>query len=139
MSHPGFGVMLHMLSGNANSVAVVKASLNQTITALKLGEDDALHFEFADGSKMKLWDDGQSCCESRYMRTDDNLADFVGATLLDLELRDAPDVKDTSDDYGEEHDVQFLVVKTSRGDFTMSNHNEHNGYYGGFAIVASAE
>lgn len=65
------------------------------------------------------------------MRTDDNLADYVGGQLLDMELRDAPEQED---EHGDVHEVQFLVVKTSKGQFTMSNHNEHNGYYGGFYI-----
>jgi hypothetical protein len=41
-----------------------------------------------------------------------------------------------ADDSGEEHEAQFLIVHTNRGDFTMVSHNIHNGYYGGFAIQA---
>lgn len=37
------------------------------------------------------------------------------------------------------HEVQFLHVKTSKGSFAVSNHNEHNGYYGGFNVEASLE
>ena len=37
------------------------------------------------------------------------------------------------------HEVQFLEVKTSKGSFTMSSHNEHNGYYGGFSIEVRPE
>ena len=106
------------------------------IKSLSLGDDDALHFEMVDGSKFKFYDDGQSCCESRYMRTDDTLSDFVGATFTGAEVKDAPSVKD--DDYGE-HEVQFLEIQTDRGVFTMASHNEHNGYYGGFLIRADSE
>ena len=28
------------------------------------------------------------------------------------------------------------LKKTDSGEFVMQNHNEHNGYYGGFYIVA---
>ena len=45
-------------------------------------------------------------------------------------------VSDVEEEY-ETHEVQFLEIKTSKGIFTMSTHNEHNGYYGGFAIVVS--
>jgi len=31
--------------------------------------------------------------------------------------------------------VQFLTIITDNGTFTVSNHNIHNGYYGGFFIV----
>lgn len=134
---PGMGVMIQRLFGH-NGAEVLQAALGKSITALSLGDDDALHFIFADGSKLKLSDEGQSCCESRYMRTDDTLSDFIGATLDGVELREAPDVTE-DDNYGETHEVQFLVVKTSAGQFTMSSHNEHNGYYGGFAISAAAE
>jgi hypothetical protein len=132
---PGLGVMIKMLLGNSASAKVVKAALGKTISVVRLGEDDALHFEFEDGSKMKLDDQGKSCCETRYMRTDDNLGEFAGSVLTNIELKDAPDI----DDGGEVHEVQFLVVTTSKGTFTLSSHNEHNGYYGGFAIEASEE
>lgn len=136
MSQLGMGVMLGMIYGNADSVNAFKSSMGKTIAALSLGDDDALHFEFSDGTKMCLFDDGQSCCESRYMRTDDDLTHFIGATLVDAEIKDAPNVED--DEYGE-HEVQFLEVKTSKGCFTMASHNEHNGYYGGFSIRAALE
>jgi hypothetical protein len=129
------GVMINYLAGNADSVDAFTAAINKTITALSLGDDDALHFAFDDGSKIKLFDDGQSCCESRYMRTDDNLADYVGAQLLGAEIKEAPSVPA---EY-EEHEVQFLEVRTSKGCFTMTSHNEHNGYYGGFSIRAAKE
>jgi hypothetical protein len=59
----------------------------------------------------------------------------VGAKLLDIEVREAPNVPY---EYGE-HEVQFLVVKTDKGNITFQTHNEHNGYYGGFYIQASLE
>lgn len=115
---------------------VITASLGKTITSLELGGDDALHFTFQDGSRMKFEDVGQSCCEQRYMRTDDDLASFVGAKFVGAQLKEAPEVED---EYGETHEVQFLEIETDRGSFTMANHNEHNGYYGGFEIRAVAE
>ena len=131
----GMGVMIGMLGGNKESVEAFTGSLNKTIVALTLGDDDALHFEFSDGSKMKLSDEGQSCYENRYMRTDDNLADYVGAKLQGAKIKEAPN---EADEYGE-HEVQFLEVQTDHGVFTMASHNEHNGYYGGFWIQAAAE
>jgi hypothetical protein len=40
---------------------------------------------------------------------------------------------------GEDHDIAFLLVQTSDGVFTMVNHNEHNGYYGGFLVTCEVE
>ena len=131
----GIGVMIKMLSGNEESVDAFTSVLGKKIVSLSIGEDDALHFEFADGSKIKIFDDGQSCCESRYMRTDDDLSFFIGSELLGAEIKEGP----SAGDDGDVHDVQFLEVQTSKGVFTMSSHNEHNGYYGGFAIRAAKE
>jgi hypothetical protein len=133
MSALGLSVMLGMLSSNETTVNAVKTSLGKTIKSVKL-ENDLLKFEFDDNTKLNLWDDGQSCCESRYMRTDDNLEDFVGAILLDFELKEGPCIEE---EHGNAHDQQFLDVKTSEGVFQMASHNEHNGYYGGFLIRAS--
>jgi len=141
ISESGMGVMLNALMGNRETVKTFTKAKGKKIIALELVEDargfrhghgDALRFTFEDGTKMQLRDDGQSCCESRYMMTDDDLSQFIGADLLDAEIRDAPNEPDK---YGE-HEVQFLVVTTSKGAFTMASHNEHNGYYGGFSIVA---
>lgn len=135
MSNMGIGVMIGHLAGNEDSVDAFTGVIGKTITSLVLGNDDALHFVFDDGSKIKLFDDGQSCCESRYMRTDDDLNDYVSAKLLGAEVKDAPNVED---EYGD-HEVQFLEVQTSKGVFTMASHNEHNGYYGGFLIRCAKE
>ena len=71
----------------------------------------------------------QNCCENRYMRTDDVLADYLDAKLISIELKEARTINDKNT---EQHDVQFLEVVTSKGSFTCSFHNEHNGYYAGF-------
>lgn len=136
MGNLGIGVMIKMLSGNKESVDAFTSVIGKKIVSLSLGDDDALHFEFADGSKIKIFDDGQTCCESRYMRTDDDLGFFIGSELLGAEIKDGPSIDDGFD---EVHDVRFLEVQTSNGVFTMSSHNEHNGYYGGFAIRVAKE
>jgi len=33
------------------------------------------------------------------------------------------------------HEVQFVLITTSLGVFTMATHNIHNGYYSGFSVV----
>jgi hypothetical protein len=93
--------------------------------------DDVLVIRFQNNSAIRLLDRGQDCCERRYMTTDDDLHYFSGALLLSAEVLDAPSI-DAGD---ESHDVQFLHVTTSKGVFTVSTHNEHNGYYGGFDVV----
>lgn len=137
MSNLGMGVMINMLAGSFDKSRKVFADhAGKRIAKLWLGpDDDGLHFVFDDGSRMRLFDDGQSCCETRYMRTDDDLAAFVGATLIDAEVREGGEVEGKY----EIHETEFLIVTTSAGQFTMVSHNEHNGYYGGFSIQAQAE
>ena len=129
----GMGVLLGILGGNHETVSSIKSVLGNTIEKVWLDEkDNELKFKFTNGVGIRIWDDGQSCCEYRYMVTADDLTEYQNAKLLDFELKDAPNGED---EYGE-HEIQFLDVKTDKGVFQMANHNEHNGYYGGFWIVA---
>lgn len=127
----GIGVLLNRLSGNRQSDELFASVIGKRIATVRL-VDDALRFVMTDGTKFHILDDGQSCCESRYMRTDDDLESFDGATLLGAELRPAPEPDDYDPNYP--HEVQFLAIQTDRGEFVMSSHVEHNGYYGGFSI-----
>jgi hypothetical protein len=65
----GIGTMLHMLSGGSEHSST--EYVGKVITEISLTED-TLNISFSDGKKIRVWDDGQSCCESRYMRTDDD-------------------------------------------------------------------
>lgn len=137
MGQPGFTVMVNQLFDADRGQTAFAAAIGKTISELQLGEEDTgLHFVFDDGSRLRIFDDGQSCCEHRYMRTDDDLNSFVGAKLIDAEIKDGPEEKGEYDDV---HEVQFLEIKTDKGSFVMSSHNEHNGYYGGFWLRAAAE
>ena len=144
MTHLGMGVMINSLSisRNRETAEALKAAVGKTIQDISIGEEkaewstpDTLRFTFTDGSGLKIWDDGQSCCEHRYMYTDDELTDFYGAEFRDAEVRDGP--SESPDGWGEVKESQFLIITTSVGQFTVVNYNEHNGYYGGFLIQAS--
>lgn len=99
---------------------------------LALG-DDGLRITFTDKTTLEISDAGQSCCETRYMRTDDDMAMHIGATLTGVQVKEAADVNPC---HGDLHEVVFMEVLTSNGHVTFSNHNEHNGYYGGFLLSA---
>lgn len=101
------------------------------IESLSVDRSD-LRIRFLDGGAIVLTDNGQSCCEERYMTCDDSLDYYVGASYYGWEVRNCPDGGDSEYDI---HEIQFLLVNTSRGTFTVANHNIHNGYYGGFAIT----
>src|SRR5687767_5987939 len=123
MENLGLGVMIGLLGGNRETVEAIQQSLNKEIKSLVL-RDNRLTFEFTDDTRLNVYDDGQSCCEHRYMKTDDNLPDFIGAKLLDFELKDGGRTEE--EDYGYVHEIQFLDVKTDKGIFQMANHNDHN-------------
>lgn len=116
------------------SAKTFQENMGKVITALDIDEERLL-FTFADGNKMKLFDDGQDCCEQRYMHTDDNIQDFVGAILQGAEVRDGPE---EISEWEEPIESAFLIISTSIGQFTVVNYNEHNGHYGGFCICATA-
>jgi len=138
MGNSGLGVKISNWSDGNRTIEALQAARGkviQTIT-MKAADDrgvyaDSLILGFND-SALEMWDDGQSCCETRYMHTDDDLTGFLGAEFRNIEVRDAPN----RDDESEEHEVQFLLVHTSLGTFTIETHNIHNGYYGGFSVVA---
>lgn len=128
MSHPGIGVMIHRLVGGTDHGS--NEYLGRTVTAAAL-EDNVFRLSFSDGKTIELTDEGQSCCENRYITTDDTPADLVGKTLRAVEVKDAPAGPD--DEYGE-HDRAFVEVSAGDTTVVLVTHVEHNGYYGGFAL-----
>ena len=131
--HMGLGWMIGYLRGNADSVEAFTQAVGKTIASLEIKDenDGELHMRFTDDTGIVFYDDARSCCESRYMRTDDDLSYHVGAKLLDAELSEAPD---EDHEYGT-HEIMFLVITTDKGKFTLASHNEHNGYYAGISIL----
>lgn len=129
MGQPGFGVMINALFGSPGAKDAADY-IGRRITAAELTEEH-LRLTFEDGKRIEIFDNGQSCCESRYMRTDDDVQSLVGHNLRMIEAKEAPN---EPDEYGE-HEVIFLEVGTDQGFVTIANHNEHNGYYGGFSLT----
>lgn len=95
--------------------------------------DNVLVIKCKDLPKISILDDGQSCCEKRYMTADDDLSSLVGQRMVSVILKDH--IK--GDGEWGPHEIQFLEVQTDQGFATIVNHNEHNGYYGGFWLRAS--
>ena len=126
----GIGVMLGQMTSNEETMNCIHAVIGKQIKSVEL-IDDQIVLTTSEGG-LRLLDDGQTCCESRYMRTDDDLSEFAGAVVNGFELKQAPDQESEWDT----HEVQFLEIATSKGAITFASHNEHNGYYGGFHIVA---
>lgn len=131
-------ITVYILPGDRTKFAeVVKSSSGKTISSIKIDDrayhNGALVIEFDDGTILDVYDDRRTCCEQRYLHTDDDLSHYEGAQFLDIEISHAKTFE--WDDYVI-HEVQFLVVTTSKGTFTVDTNNVHNGYCGGFALVA---
>lgn len=127
----GLGVLINSLDVSTETVEALRDAIGATIQNAWIG-DNRLQIQFTDGRKLIVYDDGQSCCETRYMSTDDELSSLSGEVFVGLEKKSAPNI---SDEYGE-HEVEFLDIITNRSRAQIANHNEHNGYYGGFWIAA---
>lgn len=126
----GMGAMLHALGGGSPESA--ETYYGRKITDARLANDE-IRLTFDDGVTIRIWDAGQSCCESRYTRTDDNPADLVGKVLTKIEVKEAPDQEGKW--YGDVHEIAFLEIQAGDETVTFSTHNEHNGYYGGFGLA----
>jgi hypothetical protein len=130
----GLGVLLaHALNNTSKfNLEDVKGKRIREVKLVDI-EDGSLVITFSDESVLTLRDDGRSCCESRYLTCDDNLGDFVGSVLMNIDVLAGGY---TQEEYGDVHEIEFLVITTNIGRFTVEAHNEHNGYYGGLYIVA---
>lgn len=113
------------------SAEVISNYFNKVIDSVDL-VSDKLQFKFNDGTTLAIFDGGQSCCENRYMSTDDDLQWYTGALFVGWDLGE---FKDEGKGY-EQHEIQFLNIRTSKKVIVCQTHNEHNGYYGGFWISA---
>lgn len=94
--------------------------------------DNRLRLHLDGKKKIEIWDNGQSCCESRYLSTDDDVLSLVGGKLVRIEVKEGPNQEV---EYGGAHEICFVEVGTDKGFITLTNHNEHNGYYGGFDLT----
>jgi len=103
----------------------------QKITAAEINYE-RLRLDLSGGKTIDLWDDYQQCCEHRHMTTDDEVQSLVGHTLTRIEVKRGPDM--ITSEFGC-HEQAFVEVGTDRGFITIVNHNEHNGYYGGFGLT----
>lgn len=120
--------MLHHLGGGSPHSA--SEYVGQKIVAADFTEA-RLHLTLSGGKTIRIFDDGQSCCEHRYMTTDDDVQSLVGQELRRIEAKPGPTEEGK---WGDEHETCFVEVGTDQGFITLTNHNEHNGYYGGFGL-----
>lgn len=124
--------MLNEATGQDITTEAFNDVIGKTITSLKITEKELL-LTFENGTRMRLFDE-QCCCEKRFMHTDDDLPYYVGAVFHGAVKRPGPKEELA---YSYEKESQFLIISTSKGQFTVVNYNEHNGSYGGFFLRAA--
>lgn len=139
MSIFGIDILLGILGGDDETENTISAYIGKKIKEVYLDlYEDKLKFRFTDGTGMCIYDDAQH--STRYMTTADDLTEFTGSEFLGIELKSVYNLDVNPDDQRDKAathcDIEFLDVKTSEGTFQISNHNEHNGYYAGFRLVA---
>ena len=96
--------------------------------------DKSVFLRFDEGM-LELVDAGQSCCEKRYFKTEDDLSDLIGERLVRIELVGAAG-SSTGVDEDDVLDWTFLKITTDRQQVSITAYNSHNGYYAGFDITA---
>lgn len=149
MSDAEYDIRFQASSYRNEPVCLPENYYGRTITSAEMvKEDDTYRDEgdpeyneylklgFDDGTSIRVFDDGQSCCEHRYMTCDDDIQSLVGGSLVRMEGKPGPEVDNGSCDV---HDQVFVEIATDKGFITIANHNEHNGYYGGFSLAIKEE
>ena len=76
----------------------------------------------------------EACSEKGILETQDDLDDYIGAEILDIEIIDTEkDIYKSLTDrvyrfYSS--NAEFVNIKTSKGKLQFAVYNAHNGYYG---------
>lgn len=123
----GIGSMLYELGGGTKESA--SKYYGKKIKWAR-HEGDIFKIKFYEGPTIQITDEGQSCCEHRYMTCDDDLKILKDTVLNKIEVKYA----DADDNNGDSHEIAFLDVQTNKGSIQFATHNKHNGYYGGFGL-----
>ena len=102
---------------------VLSVWLNEQRSTLHIETVDKWHEYHADGD----------CCSWSWWYRVKGLAALVGHTVHAEADGGCDDVDPKEENKcGKAHEIVFLEVCTENAIVTFSNHNEHNGYYGGF-------
>lgn len=96
-------------------------------------KDQEILLNFHDGKQITIFDEAQSCCEKRYLSSDDDISELIGFELKSISAKNVIRPEENPD--GDFDDIVFLEIQAGHITFTAAAHNEHNGYYGGFEIA----
>lgn len=123
--------MVQTLFGTSEDLEKYKGLVIKKANLDREAEPDRINIEFVSGGKIFIYDNGQSCCEHRYITCDDDFDTLLGGKLLNIEVKK---YEDKEADY-DVHEKCFVEISTDKGFVTFTTHNKHNGYYGGFGLT----
>lgn len=90
-----------------------------------------------------LIENDQCCCEDwGYITTNDNINDFIGKTIKEINLTDTKlgNKKIEALEYLDYGGIQFVNFNMTDGDILqLAVYNSHNGFYGHNIIIAKNE
>lgn len=79
--------------------------------------------------------DQQNCCENwGYFWTNDNINEFIGASVLSVDIVNDILIKEKAPELYE-GSLMYVNIETDRGTLQFTAYNEHNGYYSHSAMV----
>lgn len=119
---------MYALTVADNVVAVPQFIVDRV--CLDSDRDGTFQIHFTNGNILEVDDNGQSCCEHRYITCDDDLEGLRGQRVVSIEVTHCNEGEGGYDC----HEQAFVRVQFSRYAVTLCTHNEHNGYYGGFCL-----
>lgn len=96
-------------------------------------DENKLTLYFRDGDPVSVSDKRNAVSERRFITCDDDLRSFVGSRLLSISIKYGPTFAMSKGD----SETAFVEVLTTSGAITLTTHNEHNGFYGGFDLCIS--
>ena len=125
--------MEHEYAATKEGIALIISQVaGLTIAGIEIRGDDTVAVSFDNGTVLEVRDDGQDCCEIRYITSDDDGDQYRGAIFNGFDIGSTEYREHGRDSV---HEVAFLNIRTSLGVYVAETHNEHNGYYGGFEIA----
>ena len=84
-------------------------------------------FKFTDAPNFEL-ENPPITSELRYMHTEDNLGGFIGTKFQRIEVRTGAHEAAKEG----KHEIELITISTDKGQFTIENHNIHDGWHSGF-------
>jgi hypothetical protein len=125
-----------VLSVDQETLKTIGSCLGKVIEKVMLAYDhesrESIIIIFTDGTALNLFDDGQQCCEKRWLASDDKSEDVAGGVLMDVQMEEGVDDEGSEDIL----QSQFIRIITDKAPYVVTAYNKHNGSYDGITVKA---